>query len=89
MSELGSSMSSENFPKKNFCKKKFKDFAPKFKNYKEFYHSSYSQAYSPSFISDYERMNNLTEDDFTRQTIEDLMARKECLERSYHQLSEF
>ncbi len=34
-------------------------------------------------------MDSLAEDDFTRQAIEELIARKECLEKSYVELSEF
>ena len=34
-------------------------------------------------------MNSLTEDDYTRQLTNELLTRKECLEKSYAQLAEF
>ena len=40
-------------------------------------------------ISDYEKMDALTEDDYTRKIKEELMIRKECLQKSYADLSEF
>ena len=40
-------------------------------------------------VSDYAKVDALTEDDYTRKIKEELMIRKEILQKSYIELSEF